>query len=57
MAEQAEPPEGTERTGSADDLERLAEEIARVQDSEYPENADDLSPEAAHQLFHKLRVH
>ncbi len=57
MAEQAENPEGMESTGSADDLERMAEEIARVQDPEYPENAEDLSPEAAHQLFHKLRVH
>ena len=57
MAEQAETPEGTHSAGSTDDLERLAEEIARTQDSEYPENAEDLSPEAAHQLFHKLRVH
>ena len=57
MAEQAETPEGTHSAGSTDDLERLAEEIARTQDSEYPENAEDLSPEAAHQLFHKMRVH
>ncbi len=57
MAEQAEIPEGAENTRSDDDLERLAEEIARAQDAEYPENAKDLSPEAAHQLFHKLRVH
>ena len=40
-----------------DDLERQAEGIARAQDAEYPENAEELSPEAAHQLFHKLRVH
>ena len=57
MAEQAEIPEGAENTRSDDDLVRQAEEIARAQDAEYPENAKDLSPEAAHQLFHKLRVH
>ena len=57
MAEQAEIPEGAENTRSDEDLVRQAEEIARAQDAEYPENAKDLSPEAAHQLFHKLRVH
>ena len=51
MAEQAD------NHDDADDLERQAEAIARAQDSAYPENAENLSPEAAHQLFHKLRVH
>ena len=57
MAEQAENPEDVQSAGSDDDLERLAEEIAQAQDAGYPENAENLSPEAAHKLFHKLRVH
>jgi len=51
MAEQAE------NQGAAGDLERQAEAIAQSQDAGFPENAGNLSPEAAHQLFHKLRVH
>ena len=57
MAEPPENPEGIERTANEDELERQAEEIARAKDAGYPENVEDLSPEAAHRLFHKLRVH
>jgi len=57
MTEPTEPQEKPEYNGNTDDLERQAEEIARAHDAGYPENVEDLSPEAAHRLFHKLRVH
>ncbi|MFT3847388.1 MAG: PAS domain S-box protein [Propionivibrio sp.] len=57
MADPPETPESARSNGDSDDLERQAEEIARAQDAGYPENVEELSPEAAHRLFHKLRVH
>jgi len=39
------------------ELRRRAEEIARGKAARMPENLGTLSPEAARQLLHELRVH
>jgi PAS domain S-box-containing protein len=43
--------------GSGRDLRRRAEEIAREKTARMPESPDTLSPKAARQMLHELRVH
>jgi PAS domain S-box-containing protein len=49
--------EGSSGEQTAQDLRRRAEEIARKKVARMPENLDTLSPKAARQLLHDLRVH
>jgi PAS domain S-box-containing protein len=48
---------GSSGRQAAQDLRRRAEEIARKKSARMPENLDVLSPKAARQLLHDLRVH
>ena len=45
------------RPKKTDELQRKAEDVARERDFQFPKNVDNLSPQEARRLLHKLHIH